>query len=132
MASRDSSGRFTKGVFNYDSLTPNLRRLLPAVDAAVDIVFDSMEAVAETKMRQGAPWTDRTGNARNGLMAKHDADPMVEHTLILFHSMPYGIWLEVRHSGRYAIIGPVMLDVAPELTKRITVAIPLAIARLPK
>ena len=129
---RNAKGQFTKGVFNYDTLTPNMRRLLPAIDAAVDLVFDAMEGRAESKMRQGAPWTDRTGNARNGLRAKHESTPMVEHVLTLFHSMPYGFWLEVRFSGRYAIIGPVMLDIAPELTKNITVAIPIAIARLPK
>lgn len=128
---RDSSGRFTKGIFNYDTLTPNMRRLLPAIDAAVGLVFDHMESRAESKMRHGAPWTDQTGNARNGLMAKHEETPMVEHTLTLYHSMPYGFWLEVRFSGRYAIIGPVMLDIAPEITKNITVAIPVAIARLP-
>lgn len=120
-----------KGIFTYDSLTPNMRRLLPAIDAAVDLVFDSMEAVAESKMRNGATWTDRTGNARNGLTAKHESTPMVEHQLTLFHQMPYGFWLEVRWSGRYAIIGPVMLDIAPDITKRIAVAIPIAIERLP-
>jgi hypothetical protein len=131
MAERNAKGQFTGGIFNYDSLTPNLKRLLPAIDAAVDLVFDSMEPVAETKMRNGATWTDRTGNARNGLMAKHDANPMVDHTLTLYHSMPYGFWLEVRWSGKYAIIGPVMLEIGPEITKRITAAIPIAIARLP-
>jgi hypothetical protein len=121
----------SKSIFTFDSLTPNLKRLLPAIDAAVGVVFDAMEARAESKMRQGAPWTDRTGNARNGLMAKHEETPMVEHSLTLYHSMPYGFWLEVRWSGRYAIIGPVLLDIAPELTKNIAVAIPVAIARLP-
>jgi hypothetical protein len=131
MAGRDAKGRFTKGVFDFDSLTPNMRRLFPAIDAAVDLVFDTMEPVAESKMRNGAPWTDRTGNARNGLMAKHESKPMVEHVMTLYHTMPYGFWLEVRWSGRFAIIGPVMLDIAPEITRRITVAIPIAIERLP-
>jgi hypothetical protein len=120
-----------KGIFEFDTLTPNLKRLFPVIDAAVDLAFDAMEPRAETKMRQGAPWTDRTGNARNGLMAKHDGTPMVEHVLTLYHSMPYGFWLEVRWSGRYAIIGPTMFDIAPELTGNITVAIDQAVKGLP-
>jgi hypothetical protein len=126
---RDSKGRFTS-VFDYDSLTPNLKRLLPVVDAAVDLVFDRYEAIAETEMRTNAPWTDRTANARNGLMATHDATPMVKHELTLYHTMPYGFWLEVRWSGKYAIIGPTMFAIAPDLARDITVAVDVAVKRV--
>jgi hypothetical protein len=34
---------------------------------------------------------------------------------VFFGSMPYNIWLEVRWSGKYAIIGPVMNSVVPRL-----------------
>jgi hypothetical protein len=118
-------------VFDFDTLTPNMKRLLPYIDAGVSLAFDVMEPRAESHMRQNAPWTDRTGNARNGLMAKHEFTPMVKHELILYHTMPYGFWLEVRWSGRYAIIGPTMLEIGPELTRNITVAVNAAIRRLP-
>lgn len=121
-----------RGTFDFDTLTPNLKRLLPVIDAAVDLTFDHMEPVFEGHMRQTAPWRDRTGNARNGLKAKHEAEPMVSHTMVLYHSMPYGYWLEVRWSGRYAVIGPTMLAVSPELVRKTTIAIDAAIARLPK
>lgn len=104
-----------RGVFNFDSLTPGLKRLLPQVDAGVDLAFDFMCDKAENYARTNAPWTDRTGNARNGLFAAHTKIPMVEHRLIVYHTMPYGLWLEVRWSGRYAIIGPTMLHIAPQL-----------------
>lgn len=120
----------SRNIFDFDSLSPNLKRLLPVVDAAVDLTFDHFEAVAETKMRTNALWTDRTGNARNGLMAKHDGVPMVKHELTLYHTMPYGFWLEVRWSGRYAIIGPTMLAIAPDLTRTLTIAIDQAVKRL--
>jgi len=74
-----------------------------------------MRPRAESYARQNAPWTDRTGNARNGLRVAHEKTPMVVHRLITYHSMPYGIWLEVRWSGRYAIIGPTMVAIAPQL-----------------
>jgi hypothetical protein len=104
-----------RGVFEFDSLTPGLQRLLPAVDAGVDLAFDAIRPIAESHMRDNAPWTDRTANARNGLMSAHQKEPMVVHRLILYHTMPYGLWLEVRWSGRYAIIGPTMFEIGPRL-----------------
>lgn len=104
-----------RGVFDFDSLTPSLKRLLPAVDAGVDLAFDYIKPRAESYARGNAPWVDRTGNARNGLFAEHSKTPMVVHRLVIYHTMPYGLWLEVRWSGRYAIIGPTMFNMAPQL-----------------
>lgn len=104
-----------RGVFNFDSLTPGLKRLLPVVDAGVDLAFDYIAPRATSYARRNAPWTDRTTNARNGLFAVHQKVPMVVHRLVTYHTMSYGLWLEVRWSGRYAIIGPTMLHIAPEL-----------------
>lgn len=112
-----------KPLIDYDTLTPSLKRLLPRVDAAVDLVFDYAVATAETAMRTNAPWHDRTGNARAGLGAIHNADPMRSHTLTLFHSVSYGIWLELRWSGRYAIIGPTLFDLSETMSKQIAQAI---------
>jgi hypothetical protein len=116
-----------KGVFDFDSLTPSLHSLLPRIDAAVDLVFDTYEPIAETYMRTNAKWTDNTGNARGGLFATHDSEPMVRHQLTLYHTMPYGYWLEVRWSGKYAIIGPTMLDIAPRMAGDLAAAIKRAV-----
>lgn len=104
-----------RGVFDFDTLTPSLKRMLPAVDAGVDLAFDFIAPKAESFARTNAPWVDRTGNARNGLFADHEKTPMVVHRLVIYHTMPYGLWLEVRWSGRYAIIGPTMFETAPQL-----------------
>lgn len=116
-----------KGVFKFDSLSPALKELLPRVDAAVDLVFDRYEAVAETYARSNAPWTDRTGNARQGLFAQHDSEPMVQHTLTVYGTMDYTFWLEVRWSGKYAIIGPTLLDIAPEMAADLAAAVSRAV-----
>lgn len=73
-------------------------------------------------MRDNAPWTDRTGNARNGLKAEHQKQEMRWHQLTLSHSVPYGIWLEVRWSGRYAILNPTLEKIGPELMRTATEA----------
>jgi hypothetical protein len=109
--------------FDFDSLSPRLKVLLPKIDAGVSIAFKATEARAESFARQNAPWTDRTGNARNGLFAKHDSVPMVEHRLTVYHTMPYGYWLELRWSGRYAIIGPTIINTAPELAQMVTAVV---------
>lgn len=118
-----------KNVFDFDSLSPKLQTLLPRVDGAVSLAFQAMEPRAESMMRSEARWTDQTGNARNGLTATHEAEPMVRHTLVLYHRMPYGVWLEVRWSGRYAVIGPTMYQIGPELASMVTAAVNRAIQR---
>lgn len=73
--------------------------------------------------RQNAPWTDRTSNARNGLFTEVFADrSRGVYSLVVAHGVPYGIWLEVRFSGRFAIIrptvqheGPLVMDTAVRL-----------------
>ena len=116
-----------RGVFDFDTLTPSLKKMLPAIDAGVDLAFDFMKPRAESTARSNASWTDRTGNARNGLFADHDKIPMVVHQLTIYHTMPYGLWLEVRWSGRYAIIGPTMFEISPQLAIVVTEAVKRAI-----
>jgi hypothetical protein len=66
----------------------------------------------ENYMRNEAPWTDRTGNARNGLLARafKEGDSV---GIDLFHSVPYGIFLEAKHNGAYAIIQPTIDHMGP-------------------
>jgi len=116
-----------RGVFDFDSLTPSLKALLPKVDAAVDLVFDRYEAVSESYSRLNAPWTDRTGNARQGLFTTHESEPMVVHRLVVYGTMPYTYWLEVRWSGKYAIIGPTLAHIAPQLAADLAAAISRAV-----
>lgn len=105
-----------------DTLTASLETMDPRVQRAVNLVFDYMETAAESKMRAEAPWTDRTGNARAGLRARHSGDSG-EHTLLLFHTMPYGFWLEVAHDGKYAIIGPTQQWAGEQLDRLLGAAV---------
>lgn len=95
------------------TFTINMKPLLGRIDALpgkIDLAVGSaiqFEAPRATSaMRSGAGWKDQTGNARNGLTATPVHVPGVKHALVLHHSVPYGIWLEVRYSGRYEIILP--------------------------
>lgn len=74
---------------------------------------------SQTYMRSNATWTDRTSNARNGLMA-YSYKSGNQHNIILLHSMPYGIWLEVRWSGKYGIIPEAVRQGGQELMTLLT------------
>lgn len=76
--------------------------------------FAGEATVKEMKVK--APWTDRTGAARNGLhySATHNRAKQ-SHDLTFAHGVDYGIWLEVANSGKYAIIIPTVLAVGKEI-----------------
>jgi len=102
-----------------DTITPRLNALDPRMREAIGLVFDYFKLSGESEMKAGARWTDRTGNARAGLITdvEHPSDNSWE---LMFASLAtYGIWLEVRWSGRYAIVGPVMNRIAPKVAKMI-------------
>lgn len=67
--------------------------------------------------RQNAPWDDMTGDARGGLDANVNADGDLL-SVGLFHGVDYGIWLEIRWNGRYAIILPTMERKGSELLRK--------------
>ena len=67
----------------------------------------------QSDMRTNAPWQDQTSNARNGLFAVVVVSTNAV-SIVLYHSVPYGIWLELRWSGKYAIITPSLAKWGPK------------------
>lgn len=59
----------------------------------------------EKYAKDNAPWADRTGDARSGLTAQGE-QRLVRYTITLYHTVDYGVWLEIRWGGRFAIIEP--------------------------
>lgn len=58
----------------------------------------------ESWAKQNAPWTDRTGQARQRLTGQaywEDANIVVA---AIAHQVDYGIWLELAHQRKYAIL----------------------------
>jgi hypothetical protein len=105
-------------VITRNTLSNGLRDYNDDVVDAIRIMLDYWAARAVTQMRTEARWTDRTTNARNGLAAQrfNETDG---GSLVLYHSVPYGIWLEVRWSGRYAIVGPTLNNIGPQVMRSI-------------
>jgi hypothetical protein len=73
---------------------------------AVTAVLEYFKPIFETYAKQNAPWTDRSANARQTLYADVQALAREVVGLFLAHGMDYGLWLEVRWSGKFSIIWP--------------------------
>ena len=122
---RDSRGRFRKataaekrnaggfrwtdtslfeGIANFERKTGDR-----IGEAAKDFAADLLQYA-----QNNAPWEDRTGDARSGLYADVNLDSN-DLTIELGHTVDYGIWLEIRWGGRYAIIIPTIEQMGPEL-----------------
>lgn len=79
----------------------------------------------ETYAKNHAPWEDRSGDARDGLTAKAYFETTGvgrKYTIMLYHTVDYGIWLEIRWNGRYAIIMPTLLAKGTELMGELSMA----------
>ena len=64
--------------------------------------------------KQRAPWTDRTGRARQSLNASVTTTDK-GYRIILAHGVDYGMWLEFAHERNYAIIMPAIEQKGPEI-----------------
>lgn len=104
--------------FDEDTISGNLNIGEGEIFGSVtDILRDAAGAVRDYA-QANAPWNDRSGLARSGL----DTDVYEESgtvNLVLFHTVDYGLWLEVIQSGRFAIIMPTLEALAPEIFKSV-------------
>lgn len=105
-----------KSRVRYDDrrLKANLKDYDQELDRALRFIMEYHAADGQARMKMNAPWTDRTSAARNGLFTVVEGENG-KYTIVFSHSVNYGIWLEVKFSGRDAIIMPTVLDVGVEL-----------------
>lgn len=69
----------------------------------------------ENWMKENAPWTDRTGNARQGLYS--DVTQIVNQAVIIIlgHGVEYGVFLELSNASRYAVVMPALDRFLPKI-----------------
>jgi hypothetical protein len=107
MAGKAGGGRI---VWTGEDLGKETAKCAALTKGAVTALMRYEAAEGQNYMRTNAPWTDRTGNARQGLFGRAFSEAK-SYTIVLYHTMPYGIFLETRWSGRYAIIEPAVQHV---------------------
>ncbi|AYN57964.1 hypothetical protein HWB90_gp014 [Mycobacterium phage Fowlmouth] len=105
------------GISNVEK---EINRFEERVKTDITAVFLRSKPLAEQYMRTNAPWQDQTTNARNGLHAEVESDFDTFWELICAHSVFYGIYLETRFSGRYAILMPTILEFGNQIMNQMT------------
>lgn len=93
------------------SLKFDPQKLLKGFDSVHDKAHAAIEMKVQTKYAPSlqsnaqinAKWTNRTGEARRRLNASYETLKN-GYQLILAHGVGYGIWLELAHERKYAII----------------------------
>lgn len=107
-----------------DALVAALDTMNNEMDRAITAVMLYHAPLAEAYAKKNARWIDRSTNARNGLYARmersgHTAS-RARWRIHVGHAVPYGIFLEVRFSGRYAIIEPTVKHEGTEVMKTLS------------
>lgn len=84
--------------------------------AAIGLYADTAAKKMEAEAKLNAPWTDRTGNARNSIQGdfgwrKNQA------VITLSGNVDYFVYLELAMEKRWAILKPTIDRNAPEILK---------------
>lgn len=106
--------QFARFILEEDTLTPTLQALPGVIDKIIATTLNYYEPKVENHAKLNAPWQDQTTNARNGLAARSGKSGKTRW-IVLFHQVPYGIYLETRWNAKYAIIMPTIDKFGPEV-----------------
>lgn len=84
----------------------NLDTFEGRVNAAVDMYCSTVAQNWSAQAKANRPWTDRTGHAREGLTGSSGSREENSVSIVLAHTVDYGLWLELAHEKNYAIVEP--------------------------
>ena len=100
--------------FDLEDLSKGIIAFDKKADMAVKMYANVKAKDLESYSKDKAPWTDRTGTARktlNGSVSKIENG----YRITLSHGVDYGMWLELAHEKRFAIVRPALELKAPEI-----------------
>lgn len=89
--------------WDISDMAGKLEAMSTRADAAVRVFAEQGATKLRSNAQSNAKWTDRTGNARQRLNAYVSATA-TGYRITLAHGVDYGIWLELAHEKRFAII----------------------------
>ena len=97
-----------------DVVMRNLESFPKKLKAALAMDSQNIAYSMEAWAKSNAPWTDRTGHARQFLRSTvkwQNSDTLM---ISLSHHANYGIYLELCNAGRYAILEKAIAQYAPQ------------------
>lgn len=102
--------------FDMSSLEKGLAGLEDKVETALRMYAENAALKLQNYSRDNAPWTDRTGNARQRLTGTV-ARLSDGWEITLAHGVDYGVWLELAHEKNFAIIHPTIRMKSEEIMR---------------
>ena len=94
----------------------NFKEAEKKVKAAIGLYADTAAKKMEGEAKIDAPWTDRTGNARNSIRGDFGWQGS-KAVITLSGNMDYSVWLELAHGKKYAILKPTIDKNTPEILR---------------
>lgn len=94
----------------------NPQKVEKKVRAAIGLYADTASKKMEGEAKKNAPWTDRTGNARNSIQGDFGWQGN-KAVITLSGNMDYSVWLELAHGKKYAILKPTIDKFTPEILR---------------
>lgn len=104
--------------FDNEIVLQNIQGLEGRVRQQVNVLGNATGQKMQAFAQENAPWTDRTGDARQLLKYKSTPD-QTGVTISIFHQVEYGLWLEVAHNEKYAILKNSRDAILPEFIEAI-------------
>lgn len=101
-----------------NSFADDVERFISQVMVELADVSYRGAIACQNHMKRHAPWTNRTGHARQRLTATSALNLEEKAFIItLAHGVDYGVYLELAHEKRFAIILPTIRVLAPQITQ---------------
>ncbi len=88
------------------AFVPGAAAHMAAIRRGVRALADRYAPEIEAHMKQTAPWTDQTSNARQSLYTEVTQVTQDMVDIILSHGVNYGVYLELSNASRFAVIAP--------------------------
>lgn len=99
-----------EGVIRFES------EFMNALSTYVDSAAIGLENAMKEKKYATQPWVDRTNMARTSLSAK-PSQTLIGFVIKLSHGVEYGVYLELAHEQKYAVIKPTIRAEAPRIMR---------------
>jgi hypothetical protein len=99
-------------------LQDNIERYGSRLIDAIEALAQMQAGIGQNEMRVTAPWTDRTGNARAGLLA-FVVRKGNKISIYFVHSVYYGVFLELANAGKYQVVYVTMVRNATEFMREL-------------
>lgn len=103
--------------YEGSTLQRNLDKMSSKLGATVLMYSATKASKLEAQMKVNRPWTDRTGMAKATLSAKVSQPSETVIRITLAHGVEYGVWLELAHGKKYAIVAPTIREEGPRLVE---------------